>query len=70
MFHPGEWVLIPSPLTSSGSHQNMFGWKTGGTHPTGMFSCFQCFETENEQDARNISTEVTARTNRGIGGRH
>ena len=29
----------PLLLTPSGSHQNMYGWRAGGTHPTGMLSC-------------------------------
>ena len=31
----------PLLLTPSGGHQNMYGWQAGGTHPTGMLSCFK-----------------------------
>ena len=30
-------------LTSSGGHQNTYGWQAGGTHPTGMLSCFSYY---------------------------
>ena len=41
---PGLMIYIYTPLvlTPSGSHQNIYGWKAGGTHPTGMLSCC-CF---------------------------
>ena len=28
-------------VTPSGSHQNMYSWQAGSTHPTGMLSCFK-----------------------------
>ena len=34
----------PLPLTSSGGHQDMYGWQSGGTHPAGMLSCLKCVE--------------------------
>ena len=34
---PGVGVH-PLLLTSSGSHQNMYHWQAGGTHPSGMIS--------------------------------
>ena len=40
---PGLMVYIYTPLvlTPSGDHQNIYGWKADGTHPTGMpSSCF------------------------------
>ena len=36
---PGD--LLPV-LTSSGGHQNNYGWQAGGMHPIGMLSCFTC----------------------------
>ena len=29
----------PLVLTSSGRHQNTYGWQADGTHPTGTLSC-------------------------------
>ena len=31
----------PLLLTPTGGHQNMYGWQAGGTHPTGVLSCFK-----------------------------
>ena len=41
MSTPWTWdIEYPPPvLTPSGSHHNTYGWKAGGTHPTGIFSC-------------------------------
>ena len=39
--YPWTWNLgypLPLLLTRSGSHQNIYGWQAGGTHPTGMLS--------------------------------
>ena len=33
-------------MTSSGSHQNMYGWLAGGMYATGMLSCFGIFTSE------------------------
>ena len=38
---PTPWVLTPS-----GGHHNTYSWQTGGTHPTGMLSCFERYFTE------------------------
>ena len=35
-----EGLHLPTVLTSSGGHQNTYSWQAGGTHPTGMPSCF------------------------------
>ena len=32
--------IPPLLLTPSGGHQNTHGWQVGGTHPTGMLSCY------------------------------
>ena len=35
-----QWTGTPTHLsTSSSGHQNICGWQTGGTDPTGMISC-------------------------------
>ena len=33
-------------LTSSGGHQNTYSWQPGGTHPTGMHSCWHLSQTQ------------------------
>ena len=37
---PGTWNTHAPILTPSGSHHNTNIWQVGGTHPTGMFSCW------------------------------
>ena len=34
---PGDPLPV---LTPSGGHPNTYGWQAGGTHPTGILSCF------------------------------
>ena len=36
----------PAVLTSSGGHRNMHRWQAGGTHPTGMLSCYYLPQTK------------------------
>ena len=40
--HPQTWDLgyPPSVLTPSGVHHNAYICQVGGTHPTGMLSCY------------------------------
>ena len=36
-----QTCLLPLPvLTSIGGHRNTYGWQAGGSHPTGMLSCY------------------------------
>ena len=36
----GEWDLGYRPPSSSTGHNNTYHWQAGGTHSTGMLSCF------------------------------
>ena len=36
-------IATPMVLTSSGGHQNTYGWQAGGPYSTGMLSCFSYY---------------------------
>ena len=39
----GTYTLPHPVLTSGGGHRNTHVWQAGGTHITGMLSCFRIF---------------------------
>ena len=45
---------LPPVLTPSGDHHNKSGWQAGGTHPTGMRSCFTGVNDTWEIRANNV----------------
>ena len=47
----------PPPVLTSGGHRSKYGFQAGGTHPTGMLSCFiVCFDMNNGQ--RNLNSSL------------
>ena len=59
--------------TISGGRRNTYGWQAGGTHPTGMLSCYKCLNAlikagadVNGMDTRNETLLFCARSGRQL----